>query len=252
MEETILELARGHDRDGLGGDRGIAFDACEWWLDDRVRSHASADLDFRITPVVSSGFVESVQLHDDLPDVRGSRHPGQRVARPSKREDLVDDRSRRQPLERTVHLVEHLDRTDQHALEAHRLEQDRERIDLASRAGEDSDQAHDASGLDRLERARQRPRTAHLDHLMDALAHGKAQDLRVAPDGKTIYLADTGLFAFTPASLIVFDVASRTHRSVLTSHPSTQPQDWVIWTKFGPHKLVYGLVTFVVGVDGSS
>lgn len=77
-----------------------------------------------------------------------------------------------------------------------------------------------------------------------------AQDLRVTPDGETVILADTGLFRFTPASLIVLDVATRQHHVVLRDHRSTRPQDWVIRTPFGPHKLAYGLVTFSVGVDG--
>jgi hypothetical protein len=77
-----------------------------------------------------------------------------------------------------------------------------------------------------------------------------AQDLRVTADGKTVILADTGLFKFTPASIIVLDVAAKTYRKVLAQDPSTQPQDWMIRTQNGPHKLGYGLVTFSVGVDG--
>jgi hypothetical protein len=77
-----------------------------------------------------------------------------------------------------------------------------------------------------------------------------AQDLRVSPDGETVYLADTGLLAFTPASLFVLDLASRTHRQLLATHASTQPQDWIIETPLGPHKLAYGLVSFAVGLDG--
>ncbi|MCE9578861.1 MAG: hypothetical protein K8W52_37395 [Deltaproteobacteria bacterium] len=77
-----------------------------------------------------------------------------------------------------------------------------------------------------------------------------AQDLRVSPDGGTVYTADTGLFEFTDASLFVVDVASRSYRRVLIDAPSTRPQHWVIHTKFGAHKLGYGLVTFVVGIDG--
>src|SRR3954469_10208319 len=77
-----------------------------------------------------------------------------------------------------------------------------------------------------------------------------AQDLRVAPDGNTVYLADTGLFRFTPATLIVLDVPSKRHRTVLGADPSTQPQNWLIRTPFGPHRLAYGLLTFTVGVDG--
>lgn len=77
-----------------------------------------------------------------------------------------------------------------------------------------------------------------------------AQDLRVSPDGRTVVLADTGLFAFTPASLLVLDVESKTHRTVLEGVPETSPQDWFIRTPFGKHALAFGLVTFRVGVDG--
>jgi sugar lactone lactonase YvrE len=77
-----------------------------------------------------------------------------------------------------------------------------------------------------------------------------AQDLRVSPDGATVYLADTGMFQFTRPSLIVLDVATKTDRRVLATAPQIQPQDWVITTPFGPHKLAYGLVTFTVGLDG--
>lgn len=77
-----------------------------------------------------------------------------------------------------------------------------------------------------------------------------AQDLRVSPDGKTVFLADTGLFKFTKPGLIIFDVASKSYRTVLADHPSTRPQNWVTQTPFGPHKLGYGLVSFTVGLDG--
>lgn len=77
-----------------------------------------------------------------------------------------------------------------------------------------------------------------------------AQDLRVAPDGKTIYLADTGIFRFTEPALIVFDVETKRARRVLSGHPSVSPQDWMIRTKHGDHHVGYGLVTFSVGVDG--
>ncbi len=77
-----------------------------------------------------------------------------------------------------------------------------------------------------------------------------AQDLRVSPDGNTIYLADTGLFTFTPGAIIVFDVVSGSARKVLEGHPSTLPQDWVIQAQGGPYRLAGGLITFQVGVDG--
>jgi sugar lactone lactonase YvrE len=77
-----------------------------------------------------------------------------------------------------------------------------------------------------------------------------AQDLRVTADGKTVILADTGLFKFTRPAVLVLDIASKTFRKVLTLDASTQPQDWVIRTKTGTHKLGFGLVTFSVGIDG--
>lgn len=80
---------------------------------------------------------------------------------------------------------------------------------------------------------------------------GFAQDLRVSDNGQTVYLADTGLLRFSSASLIVFDVASRTSRVVLEDHPTTAPQNWVLRRTDGtPYRLGYGLVTFQVGVDG--
>lgn len=77
-----------------------------------------------------------------------------------------------------------------------------------------------------------------------------AQDLRVSPDGQTVYLADTGLFRFTAASLYVLDVGKKSHRRVLATSPTAQPQDWLIHTRFGAHKLGFGLIAFAVGLDG--
>lgn len=80
---------------------------------------------------------------------------------------------------------------------------------------------------------------------------GFAQDMRVSPDGKTVFLADTGLFNFTQANLIVFDVETKTARTVLKGHPAVSPQNWVIRKTNGkPYKLALGLLTFTVGVDG--
>lgn len=76
------------------------------------------------------------------------------------------------------------------------------------------------------------------------------QDLRVSPDGETVYLTDTGVMRLTPAALIVFDVSSKTARRVLEGHPSVSAQDWQILTKDGPLTLGHGLLTFAAGVDG--
>lgn len=77
-----------------------------------------------------------------------------------------------------------------------------------------------------------------------------AQDPRVSPDGRTVVMADTGLFRFTPPGLLVFDVTTKRLLTRLASHPSLRPQNWVMRTAKAPHRLGYGLVTFAVGVDG--
>ncbi|MCA9705269.1 MAG: SMP-30/gluconolactonase/LRE family protein [Myxococcales bacterium] len=89
-----------------------------------------------------------------------------------------------------------------------------------------------------------------LEHDLDEAAGMFCQDLRVSPDGKTVYLADTGAFFLASPALVVFDVESRTARRVLEGHPSIEPQDWAIETLDGPYTLAYGLVNFSVGVDG--
>jgi len=88
------------------------------------------------------------------------------------------------------------------------------------------------------------------DHEFDAGTF--LQDLRVSPDGGTVYLADTGAFFLAPPALVVFDVEHRTARRVLEGHPAVEPQDWVIQTREGPYRLGWGLLTFSVGVDGLS
>lgn len=89
-----------------------------------------------------------------------------------------------------------------------------------------------------------------IDHEFEPGVARFAQDLRVAPDGKTIFFADTGAFRFTPASIVVVDVATWRAREVLAHDPSTQPQNWIIATRSGPHRVGYGLLSFQVGVDG--
>jgi DNA-binding beta-propeller fold protein YncE len=53
------------------------------------------------------------------------------------------------------------------------------------------------------------------------------QDLRVAPDGNTVYIADVSFWRKRPG-IVVYDVASNTARRVLTGHESVMPQDWLI------------------------
>lgn len=88
------------------------------------------------------------------------------------------------------------------------------------------------------------------EHAFDPGVARFAQDLRMAPDGRHLILADTGLFKFTPPGLIVFDLERRSHRVLLADHPSTQPQDWLIRTVRGPHRMAGGLLNFAVGIDG--
>ena len=90
-----------------------------------------------------------------------------------------------------------------------------------------------------------------LDHTFGEDEAGFAQDMRISPDGKTVFLADTGLFNFTEANLIVFDVATKTTRTVLKGHPAVSPQDWLMRKTNGdPYRLAFGLLSFVVGIDG--
>jgi sugar lactone lactonase YvrE len=76
------------------------------------------------------------------------------------------------------------------------------------------------------------------------------QDLRVSPDGGTVYIADTGALKFTRPSIGVFDVATGAYRALLAEHPSTQAQDWTIQTPFGPYKMLFGLLNITGGADG--
>lgn len=89
-----------------------------------------------------------------------------------------------------------------------------------------------------------------LTHELPKGVGGLAQDLRVSRDGKTVYLADTGMFHFIPGSLVVFDVATKKARVVLKGHPSTRPQNWKMRTHQGTHSIGFGLLTFAVGLDG--
>ncbi len=89
------------------------------------------------------------------------------------------------------------------------------------------------------------------EHWFDKSEAQFTQDLRISADGNTVYLADTGLFRFTPASLLIFDVSKKTHRKVFETEPSAQAQSWITRRFDGKaHTLAYGLVSFTVGLDG--
>ncbi len=75
------------------------------------------------------------------------------------------------------------------------------------------------------------------------------QDLQVAPDGGTVYIADVSFWRKSPA-LVVVDVASRSARRVLERHPSVMPQDWIIRTPAKRMVFFGGLAALKPGVDG--
>ena len=78
-----------------------------------------------------------------------------------------------------------------------------------------------------------------------------AQDMRVSPDGKTVYMADTGALKFTSGSIIAFDIETRTTRTLLLDHPSVNPQNWFIRKQNGkPNRFIFGLINMAVGIDG--
>jgi len=67
-----------------------------------------------------------------------------------------------------------------------------------------------------------------VNHKFEKNEAGLAQDMRVTPDGKTVFLADTGLFTFTQANLIAFDIETQKSRTLLKGHESVGPQNWVM------------------------
>lgn len=74
------------------------------------------------------------------------------------------------------------------------------------------------------------------------------QDLVIAPDGATIYIADVSFFRQTPG-LIVYDVASRTARRVLEAHPSVEPQGYKVRVGDGYMQRLGGMITLKPGLD---
>jgi len=75
------------------------------------------------------------------------------------------------------------------------------------------------------------------------------QDLQVAPDGRTVYIADVSFWRKSPA-LVVVDVASGGARRVLERHPSVMPQSWIITTPIKRMVFFGGLAALKPGVDG--
>lgn len=74
-------------------------------------------------------------------------------------------------------------------------------------------------------------------------------DLQVAPDGETIYIADVSFWRQNPA-LVVYDVATQKARRLLEGHPSVVAQEWLVNTSTKEMTFFGGLIALKPGVDG--
>jgi sugar lactone lactonase YvrE len=72
-------------------------------------------------------------------------------------------------------------------------------------------------------------------------------DFQVSPDGQTIYIAEASPIRQTPA-IVVYDVAGRRARRLLSSHPSLRPQGYVIQAP-GRDMILFGVYTLHIGID---
>jgi sugar lactone lactonase YvrE len=78
-----------------------------------------------------------------------------------------------------------------------------------------------------------------------------AQDIQVTADGRYLVAADTGLFDFIPAHLVVLDLESDEYHDRLKGHHSTGTQNWRITGPDGKGVKVFGgLIDWQAGVDG--
>lgn len=75
------------------------------------------------------------------------------------------------------------------------------------------------------------------------------QDMAIAPDGRTIYIADVSFFRRNPA-IIVYDVAGGSARRVLEGNSSVYPQNWLIRNPVRIMRFFGGLLELKCGVDG--
>jgi len=76
-------------------------------------------------------------------------------------------------------------------------------------------------------------------------------DLEVAPDGRTVYIADTGLLSKSPA-VVIYDTATRKSRRLLESHRALRAQGWLIRTPVREMRYLGGQVPFKPGLHGLS
>jgi sugar lactone lactonase YvrE len=78
-----------------------------------------------------------------------------------------------------------------------------------------------------------------------------AQDIQVTADGRYVIAADTGLFDFIPAKLIVLDTETNDYRVLLSGHESVSTENWHIRSPSGERVSVFwGLIDWQAGVDG--
>jgi hypothetical protein len=78
-----------------------------------------------------------------------------------------------------------------------------------------------------------------------------AQDMQITADGKFLIAADTGLFDFVPAKLIIMDLETQKYWIRLQGHESTGTQNWSIRDPEGqPLQVFGGLIDWQAGVDG--
>lgn len=75
------------------------------------------------------------------------------------------------------------------------------------------------------------------------------QDLQVAADGNTVFIADASVWRKSPA-IVVYDVTTRSARRVLESHSSVSAQNYLIRNSIRDMSFVGGVVTLKTGVDG--
>ncbi len=113
--------------------------------------------------------------------------------------------------------------------------------------------------LDYADYGRGQPSLVAFDLATNALVHqydfpsdvagfpSMLNDFQVAPDGNTIFIAETSPILQRPA-LIVYDVAQRRSRRLLDGHASVATGDYVIQAP-GRDMVIYGLATLRIAVD---
>ena len=74
------------------------------------------------------------------------------------------------------------------------------------------------------------------------------QDMQISPDGKTIYISDTGVLDREP-SLVVVDVSSKKVRRLLAGHSALLPEPFTINARGKPMILLGGLFWMHPGFD---